>query len=561
MRRRSPKELFYDLGAATAVVLLPMAIYFKHHDYPVGNPESLLILTVTLVAGLLWGLLMNLGGTPGRMAVVVFLALLTVDIQTDWFTTWELRLLLNLVFFGAVAWFLRRRLSEVTLVLAGAMLLGTLVMPARDLWPVSGPPLTEPAPRQDIPFVLHIVLDEHIGIEGNPREFDPDRAVADHVRGVYQEHGFRVYGRAYSNYYRTIMTLSNLLNYTSSDDPAAYVPYPYGYRQTLEENAWFDLLDSKGYRIRVYQTEYLAFGEDADAPRPGGPVSSVTVPMNSINPLAPVEMPAVDKARFIMGNYTKLSWILSSLRDRYRDLRLSGLGRALALPIWDQSGEQLGTLTAMNALDLLEQDLDHAGPGRAFFAHVLIPHFPYTYDRDCEILEMKDGWLEWGDPDLVPLKNDGISRGIRYRAYQDQLVCAANRIGGLLEKLAREPWWDDAVVVVHGDHGSRIDFMQPTSEFAEEFTAQGLMDGFSTLFAVKAPGAPAGYDRRQLPIGHLFKRVVIDGIDPGDQDWETRPRVFIENELNPLVEMNLPFFDHGLPAVVIPDSSGHRNRF
>jgi hypothetical protein len=89
--------------------------------------------------------------------------------------------------------------------------------------------------------------------------------------------------------------------------------------------------------------------------------------------------------------------------------------------------------------------------------------------------------------------------------------------------------------------------MKPQASVRDEFTPEGLMDGFSTLFAVKRPGLPPGYDRRQLPIGHLFKRLVHEGTDPGDPDWESRPRVLITDGPHPLQVVDLPFFDHGVP--------------
>ncbi len=547
MNRSVVKNLAWDVGAATSVALLPLAIYLKHNDYPLANPETILLLAVVVLAGLFWGGVMSLGRMPGRFLVLLFLAILTVDIQTHWITTWGLRLLLNVLFFSVLFWFLRKRLSQVILVLAGAMLLGTLVTPGTDQMRTAGTPQSEPVKGSDLPFILHLVLDEHIGIEGFPRQFDPDRAVANQVRDSYVDKGFLVFGRAYSNYYYTIMSLANLLNFTHSDDPQTYLPYPFDYTQVLADNAWFELLSDKGYRIHVFQTEYFSYVDDLAFGGDRQVASSVTLPGNSIFPLAPVAMPVADKARFIMSNYMRLSWILSSMRGAYRGLRVSSLGQIIGLPIWDLSGERLSTLTSMNAVELLESDLEFAGPGQAFFVHLLLPHFPYAYDRDCEILDMEETWLDWEDPAKAPDKNDAESRALRYRAYREQYICSNHKIQMVLEELSRRPWWDEAIVVVHGDHGSRIDLMKPQAAARDNFTGQGLMDGFSTLFAIKMPGLTPGYDRRQLPIGHLFKRLLRDGVDPGDPDWESRPRVLVTDGTNPLLGVDLPFFDHGLP--------------
>ncbi len=547
MNRSVVKNLAWDVGAATSVALLPLAIYLKHNDYPMGNPEAILILAAVLLAGLFWGVLMNLGRMRGRLVVLVFLAILTVDIQTKWITTWGLRLLLNTIFFSVLFWYLRRRLSQITVLLAGAMLLGTLVMPARDQIRFAGSSLAEPVERPDLPFILHLVLDEHIGIEGLPRRFDPDRAIAGEIRDSYLDKGFLVFGRAYSNYYRTHLSLSNMMNFTFSRDPAEYFPYPPGYHTVVMENAWFKLLKEKGYRIHIIQTEYIAYEKNLELDGDLRVNSSVTIPGNSIYPLAQVDMPVAEKARFIMGNYMRLSFFLSMMRDGYRSVRLSSLGQSLRLPPWDPSGQRLSPLTAMKGVDLLARDLEFAGPGKAFFAHVLIPHFPYTYDRDCGVLEMKDSWLNASDPDLAPVKNDPESRAQRYLAYQEQLLCTNRKIDKILHDLSGRPWWDDAMVVIHGDHGSRIELVAPSVPVMDECTDQGLMDSFSTLFAIKRPGLPAGYDRRQLPLGQLFKRLVRDGGDPGDPDWESRPRALIADDDKPMQEIVLPFFDHGIP--------------
>ena len=269
---------------------------------------------------------------------MVFLAVLVVDIQTKWITTWGLRLLLNTIFFTVLFWFLRRHLSRITVLVAGAMLLGTLVMPGRAQIRYAGTPLAEPVENSDLPFMLHLVLDEHIGIEGLPRQFDPDRAVADEIRDSYLDKGFRVFGRAYSNYYLTLLSLSNMMNFTVSDDPGQYLPYPPDYTQVLKKNAWFQLLRDKGYRIHILQTEYISYEDNLELDGGLTVDSSVTFPGNSIYPLAPVDMPALDKARFIMGNYTRLSFFLSMMRDGYRAVRLSSVGQKLDLPLWDQSG-------------------------------------------------------------------------------------------------------------------------------------------------------------------------------------------------------------------------------
>ena len=169
----------------------------------------------------------------------------------------------------------------------------------------------------------------------------------------------------------------------------------------------------------------------------------------------------------------------------------------------------------MKGVDLLARDLEFAGPGRAYFVHLLIPHFPYAYDRDCEVLKMKEAWLDWTDPDLAPVKNDPESRAQRYLAYREQLLCTNSKIHEVLEDLSRRPWWDDALIVIHGDHGSRIDLVAPRVPVRDEFTDQGLMDSFSTFFAIKRPGVSRWIRPPSAP-----SRTAVQAVGPG---WG-RPR-------------------------------------
>ena len=555
MRHFDFRNPAWDIAAATLLLWLPLFIFLKHHAYPLTRPEIFLCLVIVGLAGLFWGMVMSLGRLPGRIVVMVFLASLIVDIQTDWITTWGLRLLLNVLFFSTLFWLLRKRLSRLVVLLAGVMVLATLVSPPREQVRITGPSLAEPGERADLPFILHVILDEHIGIEGIPREFDVNGDISDQIRDAYLDKGFRVFGRAYSDYCHTTQTIPNLLNFTVSRNSGEYLPIPFRKGTMLQQNAWLDWLCDQGYRIHIFQPEYIAFDRQRDPSEDRGMESSLTYPYESIRPLASVAIPVVSKSRFIIGSYLRLSYFLSMMRDGYGELRRSTVGQTLGLPAWDRMGNNLSVLSAMNAVKLLEKDLEHAGPGKAFFVHLLLPHCSYAYDRDCGIRVMNDGWLNVADESKAPRRNDAESRALRYPLYLDQLICTNNIFHEILAELSGRTWWDDAIVVVHGDHGSRIDMGPPIVPTVEDMNAQDFMDAFSTLFVIKKPALPAEYDRRQLPLGHLFKRLMKVGADPGDLYLESRPRVLALDGQKPMREVNLPFFDHGVPQKA--DESGN----
>ncbi len=55
--------------------------------------------------------------------------------------------------------------------------------------------------------------------------------------------------------------------------------------------------------------------------------------------------------------------------------------------------------------------------------------------------------------------------------------------------------FDEATIIVHGDHGSRISVIEPAAQYADQVTDRDLIDSYATLFAMRGPTVTAGYDR------------------------------------------------------------------
>ena len=80
----------------------------------------------------------------------------------------------------------------------------------------------------------------------------------------------------------------------------------------------------------------------------------------------------------------------------------------------------------------------------------------------------------------------------------------------MLDALVEAGVYDQSIVLVHGDHGSRLDTVSPATPFVDELRPQDYVDAFSTLFAAKLPGVSGGTDRRLLPLEELVAAVVRD---------------------------------------------------
>jgi arylsulfatase A-like enzyme len=103
-----------------------------------------------------------------------------------------------------------------------------------------------------------------------------------------------------------------------------------------------------------------------------------------------------------------------------------------------------------------------------------------------------------------PEPNSADSRVLAYRAYAEQLRCTNRLLARFFEELRAGGALDDAIIVLHGDHGSRINRNWPTVPSREVLRDSDFVDGFPTLFAAKAPGISPGYRRDRLTLTTLL---------------------------------------------------------
>ena len=161
----------------------------------------------------------------------------------------------------------------------------------------------------------------------------------------------------------------------------------------------------------------------------------------------------------------------------------------------------------MPVFDKIAGDLAHAQPGELVFAHLLMPHYLYVYDAGCEPRPPRE-WLarsNASDPQVPDgITNSPESRAVRYARYFDQVRCTQRKIAQLLDAIPMEVW-RNAIVIVQGDHGSRISLAEPSTTAGASLVASDYADHFSTLFAVRARAVKAGYDTRATPITCLLR--------------------------------------------------------
>jgi hypothetical protein len=98
------------------------------------------------------------------------------------------------------------------------------------------------------------------------------------------------------------------------------------------------------------------------------------------------------------------------------------------------------------------------------------------------------------------------------------MLCAQKKVDALIAAIPPS-LRQDAIIIVQGDHGSRISLVDPTTVAPVEPSASDYADMFSTLFAVRSPSIEHGYDTRVAPITCLLRSLAqsdfqsLSGVD------------------------------------------------
>ena len=88
--------------------------------------------------------------------------------------------------------------------------------------------------------------------------------------------------------------------------------------------------------------------------------------------------------------------------------------------------------------------------------------------------------------------------------------------------------YEKAIVIVQGDHGSRITLADPTAENMSRLTPDDHVDDFSTLFAAKMPGLTPGVETGASPLSAILPYLFgIPGAPPLLPD---RPEVYFTRD-------------------------------
>ncbi len=534
---RGPRGLVPAIAnvlAPALILLTPLVSFLSHNRYDYWRPESLISLGAILLLGLAISAVISLRSELLRPAIIGLLLVLFLDIQfegrssdlTGMLSGWRFAsensttIMIgeagSIIFVSLIlTWILRRHLGTIVSSVFGVMILSTLALPSGGL-PSGETYRAATTERVNLPPVVHLVLDGHIGLAGLPKDIPGGAGLRRDLETFYERYGFTVFPRAHSQYFLTFDSIGNLLNGEASPryannvlDVSGRVP-EFGIR--LRENRWFQVLAERGYKIRVYQTDYLDFC----SPDLAAIEYCLTVPSNGVSSLMGVDLPVDLKAWVILGKHLSGSLLIGVAQRLIwrRGATNEWLGHT---PPWPRS-PLLGSISAFSVMDRIAEDLRDIGPGTAIFAHLLAPHGAYMHEADCRVRPDIDSWLgPWSRP-APSVTNTPATRRTRYQLYFDQVRCTQRKLARIFEALRDTGQFADATIIIHGDHGSRISLLAPLFEVADEISRDDLIDSYSTLFALRRSDLAAGQDPRQRSINSLFAGIVMNRPLAGESD-------------------------------------------
>ena len=507
------RPFLLDLAALALIVFAPFVILLSYHGYPYFTPEVLVILAAALVAAALLALLMSYAGPFVRILLLAGLIALFIDMQVGLSPRWS-SLAVMLMFLAAVAvlaallWFLREHAATIVCVIFVTLLTLTLVRgSSRSLQVVTERSATAVGNSAEPPLLIHLLLDEHIGVESLPPEIPGTNALRPELVDFYTSRGFRLFGGAYSQYAHTYNSIANLLNFSSREVSHPYLSH--GTEETewqLKHAAYFSMLRGRGYRLHVFQSTYmdLCHAEGAQLQE------CTTYPVNGLRMLRGLELQATEKMRaFVSAIVTKSSVLRVANKVYERGIRGTLLRVGWQLPAWEWQGPLLGPLQVPTMFERLGDDIVRHPRGHAFFAHLILPHYPYAFDRRCELRPHPADWGTNRIASTDPLVyNTKESRAQKYELYAEQVRCVLTLLDEMLVDLDRRGLLNDATIIVHGDHGARIPLHFPSGLTL----ASGVLvdadfsDTFSTLYAIRAPGVSPGYDAAPRSVVELLNQ-------------------------------------------------------
>lgn len=135
--------------------------------------------------------------------------------------------------------------------------------------------------------------------------------------------------------------------------------------------------------------------------------------------------------------------------------------------------------------------------------------------------------MNWRSKNVRTGGNTAESRDMHYQLYFEQVSCLYAKLDDIFKQMQLANIYDDSIIILHGDHGSRISIRDPLVKHRDVLTQEDITDHFSTLFAVKIPGKPWSNDSSTQPLEQLMANVTTDITGVANTFKQNQPTKFV----------------------------------
>lgn len=531
-------RIFYDFSACFLIILSHFTNYVIYANYTKFFPDIILVVGILFFLALALTALLQIRSTIVRAAL--FTVLISIVIADAIFEYGTANLSARLIALSAtflitlaLVFFLRKHTNKVLIGAFLAMLFSSLIIGSyQNFEDTTINATASSGANSTLPVVVHLVLDEHLGAAGMTAQLPGGKKISDELREFYTRAGFRLFSHAYSQYFRTSSSLATAMNFDSTDKPNQFLTqHRYGF--SLNKNSYLEKYAALGYKINIYQSNYFNFCHLESV----SPEKCISYKPDSIDSTVVENLSLGTRVQLLARMYYSSIAVVKLIKLAEGPVNLWLNEYGIPLPRLELWHGRVGPVAVVPTLDRMIKDIAMSKGGTLFFGHLLMPHYPYVYTSACTLRPDISSWLLRMPADGT---NTRTSRRRRYSDYFEQLRCTMRKLEPLFAVMKRNGTYENAIIVIHGDHGSRISKLEPTAGNESALSLEDFLDGYSTLFVLKAPGVSPGVDLRMLPLPNLLSFAVTR--DAQGPVPDTSPTVFVGGAAEKFIELSLPAF-------------------
>jgi hypothetical protein len=347
-----------------------------------------------------------------------------------------------------------------------------------------------------LPIVLHLIFDELMSPGAMTGDLPGGAEARQTVMEFGQRHSFRMYDSVYSRYFFSGVSIPSMMS-SEYVGRTALARSDADQQRNRESNPYFDEMARRGYRTVVFQTVLLDFSNNANVDfcetfDSFAPIGGSTAGLDSRNQRASL-------------------W--QAIFRAYQPSYTSTIGKKALRRIYGLQTEEVGVLGIADRYDAqgfpgwfdrFARFTAAVPRGTHVFAHFMVPHSPYLLSESCVVSGTPEAGYYLSN---YPEAERSAKRQKFYQGYFGQLRCVASKLDTFMSTIEASENFRDAVIVIHGDHGSRIS----SGNVVEDYTERDRIDNYATFFAVRSPTAVPGVDCEFVSLPEIFRRTLRGG--------------------------------------------------